>query len=46
MQRALGLDASERVIMLIAFGYADPNGGVPFSQKKSIDSIRSINAKK
>ncbi|WP_193127585.1 nitroreductase family protein [Gulosibacter sediminis] len=46
MQKALGLDASERVIMLIAFGYADPDGGVPFSQKKSIDSIRSINAKK
>ncbi|NLT25993.1 MAG: nitroreductase family protein [Microbacteriaceae bacterium] len=43
MQRTLGLDPSERVIMLIAIGYAQDKGGVPFSQKKDLDSIRSFN---
>jgi len=43
MQKALGLDASERVVMLIAVGFADPNGGVPYSQKKNLDSIRTYN---
>lgn len=43
MQRELGLDVSERVVMLIAVGYADPEGGVPYSQKKSLDMIRSYN---
>jgi nitroreductase len=43
MQRTLGLDSSERVIMLMAVGYADPNGGVPFSQKKSLEVLRSYN---
>lgn len=43
MQKTLGLDASERVVMLIGFGYPDPKGGVPFSQKKSIESIRTYN---
>ncbi len=31
----LQLPAWERPIMLIACGYADPQGGIPFSQKKS-----------
>jgi len=43
MQKALGLDASDRVVMLIAVGYADPNGGIPFSQKKELDVIRTYN---
>lgn len=43
MQKTLGLDASERVIMLIAVGYADPDAGIPFSQKKSLDVLRSYN---
>jgi nitroreductase len=43
MQKTLGLDVSERVVMLIAFGYADPKGGVPFSQKKSLEVIRHYN---
>lgn len=43
MQKALGLDASERVIMLMAVGYADSKSGVPFSQKKSLDVLRSYN---
>ncbi len=43
MQKLLGLKTSERVIMLIAVGYADPEGLVPYSQKKELDSIRSYN---
>ena len=31
----LGLAYSERTIMLLAVGYAQPQGGIPFSQKKS-----------
>lgn len=38
----LQLPAYERPIMLIACGYADPQGGIPFSQKKSaIDLSKS-----
>ncbi len=43
MQKTLGLDTSERVVMLIAVGYADQKGGIPFSQKKSIDTLRTYN---
>lgn len=43
MQKTLGLDPSERVVMLIAVGHADPDGGIPFSQKKNLDVIRSYN---
>jgi nitroreductase len=43
MQKTLGLDPSERVVMMMAVGYADPNGGIPFSQKKSLDVLRSYN---
>ena len=35
MQSYLGLPSHERVVMLIAVGYAQPQGGVPYSQKKS-----------
>jgi len=37
---ALSLEPDERVIMLIAIGHPDPNEMVPYSQKKSLDSIR------
>ena len=30
----LGLEYSERPVMLISVGFADPNGGIPYSQKK------------
>lgn len=43
MQKTLSLDASDRVVMLIAVGYADPDGGIPFSQKKSLDVLRTYN---
>lgn len=34
LQKILKLPAHERVIMLMAVGYGDPSGGVPYSQKK------------
>jgi nitroreductase len=37
---ALGLDEDERVIMLIAFGWPDPEGQVPFSAKKGLQEFR------
>ncbi|MFO7903779.1 MAG: nitroreductase family protein [Pirellulaceae bacterium] len=43
MQRALSLNFSDRVVMLIAIGYADPARKVPYSQKKSLESIREYN---
>ncbi|KQU07275.1 hypothetical protein ASG56_07035 [Rhodococcus sp. Leaf7] len=41
MAELLGLEAYERVIMLVAFGYADPTGLTPYSGKKSLDATRS-----
>lgn len=43
MQKTLGLDVSDRVVMLIAIGYADQDGGIPFSQKKELRVLRSYN---
>lgn len=43
MQKTLGLDSSDRVVMLIAFGYPDPDGIIPFSQKKDLQVIRNYN---
>lgn len=43
MQKMLGLEFDERPIMLIAIGYADPKGMVAYSEKKSLDIIRSYN---
>lgn len=39
IQKALGLKESERTIMLIAVGYPDPEGGIPYSHKKSAISL-------
>lgn len=36
----LHLPGHERVIMLIAIGYGDPTGGIPYSQKKQGAAIR------
>lgn len=41
MRELLGLKKHERVIMLVAYGVADPEGLVPFSAKKSLDAARS-----
>lgn len=35
LSKKLKLDYFQRPVMLIAVGYADPNGGIPYSQKKS-----------
>lgn len=43
MADALGLEPDQRPIMLIAVGYPDPDGAVPFSQKQPLDSLRSFN---
>lgn len=43
MQATLDLDVDERVIMLIAIGYPDPDGLVAYSEKKSLDVIRRYN---
>jgi nitroreductase len=39
MAAALGLPWHIRPVMLIALGYPDPQGGVPFSAKKSSESL-------
>lgn len=43
MQKTLGLAMTDRVVMLIAFGYAHPEGMVPYSQKKELDTFRRYN---
>lgn len=43
MRRAIGLADDEQVVMLIALGYPDPDGLVPYSQKRSPDELRSYN---
>lgn len=43
MSALLKLDKDERPIMLVAFGYADREGMVAYSQKKSLDIIRRYN---
>lgn len=37
---ALGLEPDERVVMLVAVGYPDPEGMVPYSAKKTLDGLR------
>lgn len=46
MQKLLGLSIDERPIMLMAIGFADPKGMVPYSQKKALDVMRSYNKAK
>jgi len=41
MRDLLHLDTSDRVVMLVAVGHPDPDGLVPFSQKRGLDTIRS-----
>lgn len=43
MQKTLDLDLTDRVVMLIAVGYSHPEGMVPFSQKKELDTFRRYN---
>lgn len=41
--KLLGLQSDERVIMCISFGFPDPTGMVPYSQKKSLNELRAYN---
>lgn len=43
MSESLGLEPDERVIMLIAYGYPDPLGMVPYSAKRDHDQLREYN---
>ena len=43
MADLLDLDPDERPIMLIAFGYPDPDGKVAYSHKKDVDELRTYN---
>lgn len=43
MQKTLGLRLTDRVVMLIAIGYADEKGRIPRSPKKELSTIRSYN---
>jgi nitroreductase len=42
LRKLIDLELHERVIMLIAVGYANPNGGIPFSQKKPESQLREV----
>jgi nitroreductase len=44
MAELLGLEPDERVVMLIALGYPDPEGLVTHSPKKPLAELRSFNA--
>lgn len=43
MKQLINLSDDERVIMLIAFGYPDPDGLVAYSQKKSVPDVCIFN---
>ena len=42
MRSTLGLSQSERVVMLIAYGYPAPDGLAPFSAKQLVDEVRTF----
>jgi len=44
MRDLLGLAPHEKTIMLVAFGYPDPEGLVPFSAKADLDAVRVYEA--
>jgi len=43
MDKLLNLGPHERPMMLIGLGYADPDGGIPFSQKKTPAQLLKLN---
>jgi nitroreductase len=42
MRALLHLRPHERVIMLVAYGYPDPSGLVPYSAKRELESVREF----
>ncbi len=45
LEKLINLDPDEEAIMFMAVGYPDPDGMIPYSEKKSLDTIRSYNKK-
>ncbi|GGE48893.1 hypothetical protein GCM10007276_27580 [Agaricicola taiwanensis] len=43
MKALLNLDDDERVVMLIAYGWPEPTGLVPFSAKRDLEELREFN---
>lgn len=43
MAQLLDFDGDEEVIMLMAIGYPDPDGMIPYSEKKDLGQLRSFN---
>ncbi len=43
MKRLLKLGDHERPVMLVAYGYADPEGQAPFSARRGLDALRRYN---
>lgn len=43
VREILKLDKTQRPIMFLSYGYADPDGMIPFSQKKMLNEIRFYN---
>jgi nitroreductase len=43
METLLHLEKYERIVMFLSVGYPDPEGLVPYSQKKVVDELRSFN---
>lgn len=43
MAELLDLDPDESVVMLMAIGYPDPDGMIPYSEKKTVEQLRSFN---
>lgn len=43
IREAVPMDEDERVVMLIAFGWPDPAGKVPFSSKRSVTDMAVFN---
>ena len=42
MAKLIGLKPYERVVMLVAYGYADPEALAPFSAKRRVDEVRNF----
>jgi nitroreductase len=43
MRKALSLAPDDRPVLLISLGYPNPEGMIPFSQRKPLDELRSYN---
>jgi nitroreductase len=46
MRKLIGLEPYERVVMLVAFGYSDPDGLAPASPKLSLEQVRTYRSLK